>query len=95
MGPTVREVYDQAQAYPAPDPGLPETVQRAQRVKLQQQCQKRLWSSCKPYLDRRCAHEGAVPAGGTLLAGVVRFRRRSPGERGQQRGRSAACAQRW
>ena len=35
---------------------------------------------------RRCAHEGAVPAGGTLLAGVVRFRRRSPGERGQQRG---------
>ena len=27
-----------------------------------------------------------MPAGGTLLAGVVRFRRRSPGERGQQRG---------
>ena len=47
----VREVYDQAQAYPGPDPGLPETVQRAQRVKLQQQCQKQLWSICKPYLD--------------------------------------------
>ena len=44
-------MYDQAQAYPGPDPGLPETVQRAQRVKLQQQCQKRLWSICKPYLD--------------------------------------------
>ena len=28
----VREVYDQAQAYPGPDPGLPATVQRAQRV---------------------------------------------------------------
>ena len=44
----VREVYDHAQA--GPDPELPETVQRAQRVKLQQQCQQRLWSSCKPYL---------------------------------------------
>ena len=46
----VREVYDHAQAGPGPDPELPETVQRAQRVKLQQQCQQRLWSSCKPYL---------------------------------------------
>ncbi len=25
-------------------------MQRAQRVKLQQQCQQRLWSICKPYL---------------------------------------------
>ena len=46
----VREVYDPAQAGPGPDPELPETVQRAQRVKLQQQCQQRLWSICKPYL---------------------------------------------
>ena len=46
----VRELYDHAQAGPGPDPELPETVQRAQRVKLQQQCQQRLWSSCKPYL---------------------------------------------
>ncbi len=46
----VREVYDHAQACPGPDPELPETVQRAQRVKLQQQCQQRLWSICKPYL---------------------------------------------
>ena len=46
----VREVYDHAQACPGPDPELPETVQRAQRVKLQQQWQQRLWSSCKPYL---------------------------------------------
>ena len=45
----MREVYDQAQACPGPDPELPETVQRAQRV-LQQQCQQRLWSICKPYL---------------------------------------------
>ena len=44
----VRELYDHAQA--GPDPELPETVQRAQRVKLQQQCQQRLWSICKPYL---------------------------------------------
>ena len=46
----VREVYDHAQACPGPDPELPETVQRAQRVKLQQQCQQRLWSICQPYL---------------------------------------------
>ena len=46
----VREVYDHAQVGPGPDPELPETVQRAQRVKLQQQCQQRLWSICKPYL---------------------------------------------
>ena len=46
----VREVYDQAQAYPGPDPQLPETVQRVQRVKLQQQCQQRIWSICQPYL---------------------------------------------
>ena len=29
----VREVYDQAQAYSSPDPGLPETVRRSRRVK--------------------------------------------------------------
>ena len=46
----VREVYDQAQAYPGPDPEPPETVQRARRVKQQQQCQTQLWSSCQPYL---------------------------------------------
>ena len=46
----VREVYDHAQAYPVPDPQLPETVQQSQRVKQQQQCQEQLWSICKPYL---------------------------------------------
>ena len=46
----VREVYDHAQAYPGPEPGLPETVQRAQRVKQQQQYQRQLWAICKPYL---------------------------------------------
>ena len=46
----MRELYDHAQAGPGPDPELPETVQRAQRVKLQQQCQQRLWSIYKPYL---------------------------------------------
>ena len=46
----VREVYDQAQAYPGPDPGLPETVRQSQRVKQQQQFQEQLWSICQPYL---------------------------------------------
>ena len=47
----VREVYDHAQAYPGPDPGLPETVQQSQRVKRQRHYQQQLWSICKPYLD--------------------------------------------
>ena len=46
----VREVYDHAQAYPGPDPGLPETVQHAQRVKQQQQFQEQLLDICKPYV---------------------------------------------
>ena len=46
----MRNVYDHGQAYPGPDLELPETVQRAQRVKLQQQCQQQLLSICKPYL---------------------------------------------
>ena len=48
----VREVYDQAQVYSGPDPGLPETVRRSQRVKQQQrfQFQEQLWSICQPYL---------------------------------------------
>ena len=46
----MREVYDHAQAYPGPDPQLPETVQQSQRVK-QQQYQQQLLSICKPYLD--------------------------------------------
>ena len=46
----VREVYDQAQAYSSPDPGLPETVRRSRRVKQQQRFQEQLWSICQPYL---------------------------------------------
>ena len=46
----MREVYDQAQAYPGPDPQLPETVRQSQRVKQQQQFQEQLWSICQPYL---------------------------------------------
>ncbi len=46
----VREIYDGAQAYPGPEPGLPEMVHQAQRVKQQQQYQQQLWSICKPYL---------------------------------------------
>ena len=46
----VREVYDHAQAYPGPDPGLLETVRRTRRVEQQQRYQQWLWSICKPYL---------------------------------------------
>ena len=46
----VREVYDQARAWPGPKPGLLETAQRSQRVKQQQQSQRQLWAVCQPYL---------------------------------------------
>ena len=46
----VREVYGQARAWPGPDPGLPDTVQRSRRVKQQQHYQQQLWSICHPYL---------------------------------------------
>ena len=46
----VREVYDRAQAYPGPDPGLPDTVRQARRLKQQQEYQRQLLSVCKPYL---------------------------------------------
>ena len=46
----VREVYDQAQAYAGPDPGLPETVRRSRRVKQQQWFQEQLWAICQPCL---------------------------------------------
>ena len=71
----MREVYDQAQAYPGPDPQLPETVQQSQRVKQQQQFQEQTMVHLQALPGQRCAHERAVPAGGTLLAGVVHLRR--------------------
>ena len=46
----MREVYDQAQAYPGPDPGLPATVQRTQRVRQQTHYQQQLWAICQPHL---------------------------------------------
>ena len=46
----VREVYDRAQAYPGPDPGLADTVRQSQRLKQQQEYQRQLLSVCKPYL---------------------------------------------
>ena len=74
----VREVYDQAQACPGPDPELPETVQRAQRVKA-----TAVSAAAMVHLQalpwQRCAHERAVPTGGTLPAGAVHLRRRAPG----------------
>ena len=90
----VREVYDQAQAYPGPDPGLPETVRQSQRVKQQQQFQEQLWSICQPYL-------GSDAPMRVLCQRVERFLRScspsslNPGRRRTTTRRSAACAQRW
>ena len=46
------EVYDQALAYPGPDPRLPETAQQFLKVKQQQRFQEQLWSLCQLYLGR-------------------------------------------
>lgn len=46
----VREVYDQAQAYPGPDLRLPRVVQQAQRVKQQWRYQQELWALCQPHV---------------------------------------------
>ena len=46
----LREVHDQAQTCPGPDPELPETVRQSRRVKQQQRFQEQLWSICQPHL---------------------------------------------
>ena len=47
----VREVYDQAQAYPGPNPRLPGVVQQTQRVKQQREYEQELWALCQPYVE--------------------------------------------
>ena len=46
----VRKVYDRAQAYPGPNPRLPEMVQQAQRAKQQRGYEQELWSICQPFM---------------------------------------------
>lgn len=46
----VREIYDRAQAYHDPDPGLPRVVQQALRVKQQRQYEQELWALCQPHV---------------------------------------------
>ena len=46
----VRKVYHRAQAYPGPNPRLPEMVQQAQRVKRQRGYEQELWSICQPFM---------------------------------------------
>ena len=46
----VRKVYHRAQAYPGPNPRLPEMVQQAQRVKQQRGYELELWSICQPFM---------------------------------------------
>jgi len=46
----VREVYDRAQAYRGPDPGLPGAVQQSLRVRQQRQHEQELWALCQPHV---------------------------------------------
>ena len=82
----VREVYDHAQAYPEPGPNLPETVRPGPAGRAATTLPAVAMVHLSALLGQRCAHEGAVPAGGTLPAGAIHLRRRAPGQRGQQRG---------
>ncbi len=71
----VREVYDHAQAYPDPDPQMPETVQQSKAGKATTTIPAAAIVHLQALPGRRCTHEGAVPTGGTLLVGVVCLRR--------------------
>ncbi len=51
----VREVYDRAQAYPGPDPGVPRVVQQSLRVKQQRRYEQELWALCRPYVKTQVA----------------------------------------
>ena len=84
----VREVYGQARAWPGPDPGLPDTVQRSRRVKQQLALPAATMVYLPPLPGRRRAHAGAMPASGTVLARVVHLRRRAPIGCGQHPGRA-------
>lgn len=46
----VREIYDRAQAYHGPDPGLLGVVQQSLRVKQQRQYEQALWALCQPHV---------------------------------------------
>jgi len=46
----VREVYDRAQAYHGPDPGLLGVVQQSLRVKQQREYEQELWALCQPHV---------------------------------------------
>ena len=75
----MREVYDHAQAYPEPDPNLPETVQRAQRVERQQRYQQWLWFICKPYLGSDAPMRVLCQRVERFLPELLHLRRRAPG----------------
>ena len=81
----MREVYDHAQAYPGPDPQLPETVQQSRRVK-QQQYQQQLLSICKPYLDGGAPMRVLCQRVERFLPELFAFAADPRVQRGQQRG---------
>ena len=85
----VGEVYDQALAYPGPDPRLPETAQQFLKVKQQQRFQEQLWSLCQLYLGRDTSMripclrvEGFLPELFTFIVEPRAAADNNPAERG-------------
>lgn len=62
----VKQLYERAQAAPAPDPPLPPTKQHAQRVALQHSFEQDLWQVCAPFAQTQ-------PLMQTLCERVERF----------------------
>ena len=73
----VREVYDHAQA--GPGPGAAGNGAAGPAGKAATAVPAAAMVQLQALSRQRCAHERAVPAGGTLLAGAVHLRRRTPG----------------
>ena len=71
----VREVYDHAQAYPGPDPATAGDGAAVPAGEATTAVPAAAMVHLQALPGQRCAHERAVPAGGTLLAGVVHLHR--------------------
>ena len=81
----VRKVYDRAQAYPGPNPRLPEMVQQAQRVKQQRGYEQELWSICQPFMGTEAPMRVLCQRVERFLPELFNLRRRAPSDGGQQR----------
>ena len=84
----VREVYDRARAYPRPQPRLAGNSAAFPEGRRTTAVPTAATGHMQALPGWRCAHAGALPTSGTLLARTVHLRCGAPGVGGQQRGRT-------